>query len=194
MLEKEVYEKYVKDRNATETPAEISDFEKRNAFEKAWVIFEYAYYAEDATMTDLAALLNHWISLTPTTEEMLQIWDQDEIENEERLGDAVLTWEKTARLALDKARSKENAWNVLMSRYCEVHSQEFLAAFEKFLEFCKYKEDVEWLMGQVCNWLSHCGKLDYEKYFLKIFQRGRELPRRPKKFNGEIDMDIDDID
>lgn len=186
----EVYDKYVCIMLTGESLEYKNYFEGQTAFEKAWEIFDYAFM-EDAPMEELTDLLNKLISLTPTTEKMLDLWEKDEVENKESLGDAVLTWEKIVTLALDKANSKEDAWLVMISRYCDLGSKEFMAAFDKYLELCKFKEEVEWLMGQICKWLGGCGDLEYEKYFLKIFQRGRELPNKSEESENK---DIDDIE
>lgn len=176
---KEVYEKYVS-KMLIEMTATTEDFKAQDDFHKAWEVFDDAY-AEDANMTDLAALLNYWISITSTTEQMRMIWSKDSVEDKERLGDAALTWEKVAHLALEKAHSKEDILSVMTSGYCDFDSKEFAAALDKFLEFCKCKEDVEFIMYRICGHICIFEGLKSEEHFLKIFKRGHELPSCPKE-------------
>lgn len=164
-------------------------FNVLSPFDRAGQIYERAL-RENLRGSELSDFLNKWLETATKSAQIFEIWERADRENEGLLGEHDFTIENAAQKAISIAKSTSDAWDILSCTYLDVECKEFDMAFDKFLELCEYKEDVEWLMGQVCEWLSGSGRLEYEKYFLKIFQRVHELPHRSKETNpSEVIMD-----
>lgn len=83
--------------------------------------------------------------------------------------------------AIELAKTPSDAMMIFKDSCISDEPEEDLA-FDKVLYLCKYKEEVQEIMNEVCSWdLS----LEYEKYFIKIFKRGHELPCCPTKPSDE---------
>jgi hypothetical protein len=74
--------------------------------------------------------------------------------------------------AIELAKTPSDAMMIFKDS-CILDEPEEDLAFDKALDLCKHKEEVQEIMNEVCSWEP---TLEYEKYFIKIFKRGHELP------------------
>ena len=116
-----------------------------------------------------------------TTKDVMKAIDQeyDLIDNRDLDYETQLKWAFIR--AIELAKTPADALMVFMDECCFGEEEEILA-FDKALELCKFKEDVLSIMGIIFNWEPD---LEYERFFIKIFKRGHELPSAPDENNEE---------
>ena len=143
-----------------------------STFEGAKKAYEKAL-EEDRPSSEIAVLIRECFEAASTVYEINLVCD----EFDPMSPNNVISFEEYADKIILLAETVDDVWwdGVVEA---DPGSEREGRAFDKILSLCKDKEDVEAIMERIFSWNA---SLDFERFFVEIFKRGRELPERERE-------------